>query len=393
MLIRRKILLLLSAFVTTIVSFGFYSEVSAAPPVADFEYTVEPHDPLVVYFKDKSSGDVGLRNWDFGDGNTSTQENPTHIYDDFDHYTVRLTVYDFDMKNPSTHSELVAVVNVDDDPLSDFSYSADPSNSLKLIFKDNSQNATSWDWDFGDGKKSTDQNPSHTYSSKGEYTVSLIVSNGSETDGKFIEISVDDASSPPPVSTPSPPPTPTPPPGIQVNSNLISVSLDKGGPKSLEEFFGMIMSTLQNIIVFLALLFMVIGGLLYIFAGVNPKMVTAAKACFFGAIIGLALALAAPSFLKEIKFILLGDGTTTVTLDAAPTLVEIVERILAFLLSVIGILATMGLAISGILFLTVAANSAQAEAAKKAMTYSIIGLALAASSLIIIHQIVDLIAG
>jgi PKD repeat protein len=43
---------------------------------------------------------------------------------------------------------------------------------------------TSWDWDFGDGTSSTDQSPTHVYSTPGQYTISLTVSNseGSDTD-------------------------------------------------------------------------------------------------------------------------------------------------------------------------------------------------------------------
>jgi PKD repeat protein len=47
---------------------------------------------------------------------------------------------------------------------------------LLVQFNDNSQNATAWNWDFGNGFNSTNQNPVHTYSSAGAYNVNLIVS-------------------------------------------------------------------------------------------------------------------------------------------------------------------------------------------------------------------------
>ncbi|ALO17295.1 Microbial collagenase precursor [Salinivirga cyanobacteriivorans] len=53
-----------------------------------------------------------------------------------------------------------------------------------VTFSDQSANSpTSWSWDFGDGNVSTDQNPTHSYSSTGTYTVNLAVSNsyGSDT--------------------------------------------------------------------------------------------------------------------------------------------------------------------------------------------------------------------
>ncbi|MCB9234253.1 MAG: PKD domain-containing protein [Bacteroidia bacterium] len=51
------------------------------------------------------------------------------------------------------------------------------SNALSVIFNDNSVNANTWQWDFGDGNTSTTQNPTHNYSAGGTYTVVLIVSN------------------------------------------------------------------------------------------------------------------------------------------------------------------------------------------------------------------------
>ena len=49
--------------------------------------------------------------------------------------------------------------------------------SLTVDFEDNSTNATSWLWNFGDGSTSSSKNPSHTYASKGTYAVKLTVKN------------------------------------------------------------------------------------------------------------------------------------------------------------------------------------------------------------------------
>lgn len=61
---------------------------------------------------------------------------------------------------------------------------------LSVQFNDSSQNATAWNWDFGDGLNSTNQNPVHTYSSEGIYTVNLIVSNANKTASKMSTITV-----------------------------------------------------------------------------------------------------------------------------------------------------------------------------------------------------------
>jgi PKD repeat protein len=61
---------------------------------------------------------------------------------------------------------------------------------ITVQFTDISQNAASISWDFGDGTNSTDQNPVHTYSVAGNYTVSLKASNANGTDSKIVKINV-----------------------------------------------------------------------------------------------------------------------------------------------------------------------------------------------------------
>jgi hypothetical protein len=183
------------------------------------------------------------------------------------------------------------------------------------------------------------------------------------------------------------------PEGVQNSGGTLTISFDNPtGSEDAEDFFESVMGSLRSVVASLAILFMVIGGVLYIFAGVNQSMIQAAKACFFGAIAGLALFLAAPAFLTEIKTAILGPGGEVATnLEEAPSIQDIVARVLSFLLSVIGVLAIIGMSISGLMFLTVAANSSQAETAKRMMTYSIIGIAAAGSSLLLVTQIVRLL--
>ena len=69
-------------------------------------------------------------------------------------------------------------------------FSASPltgKRPLTVQFTDESADfLESWLWDFGDGETSTNQNPSHTYSSAGVYTVSLTGTNAGGTDTKTI---------------------------------------------------------------------------------------------------------------------------------------------------------------------------------------------------------------
>jgi PKD repeat protein len=61
-------------------------------------------------------------------------------------------------------------------------------------FNDTSLNATAWNWDFGDSTTSMDQNPTHTYSQPGNYTVNLTVSNANGANSKLDTINVSDQS-------------------------------------------------------------------------------------------------------------------------------------------------------------------------------------------------------
>ncbi len=67
---------------------------------------------------------------------------------------------------------------------------------LNVQFTDQSKNATEWNWDFGDGANSTDQNPEHTYSTAENYSVTLTVRNANGTASKTGTINVlEDSSS------------------------------------------------------------------------------------------------------------------------------------------------------------------------------------------------------
>jgi YVTN family beta-propeller protein len=61
---------------------------------------------------------------------------------------------------------------------------------LTVQFNDSSKNISGWNWDFGDGFNSTEQNPMHNYSAAGNYIVNLTVSNVNGTDSKLATIDV-----------------------------------------------------------------------------------------------------------------------------------------------------------------------------------------------------------
>ena len=165
------------------------------------------------------------------------------------------------------------------------------------------------------------------------------------------------------------------------------------GTEDITEFFQGIMSHMQGLIGYLALVFILIGGVLYITASGDPKRITLAKTCWVGALIGLALAVMAPTFLKEIKAIALKDGIMPTNINEALTVKEIAINTVNFLLSILGILAIIGLVVSAVIYVVSFGNSSVKETAQKGVASSLIGIIIAGSAIILIRQIANLIAG
>ncbi|MBN2411095.1 PKD domain-containing protein [candidate division KSB1 bacterium] len=148
------------------------------PPVADFSYTI---DNLSVYFTDLSTdpdNNIIAWSWDFGDGGTSPIQNSSHTYDAGGTYTVTLTVTDLKLETGTTSKSVTVEEPVNMPPVADFGYSA---SDLSVTFTDLSTDAdgyvVGWNWNFGDGWTSTEQNPAHTYAQSGTFNVQLIVTD------------------------------------------------------------------------------------------------------------------------------------------------------------------------------------------------------------------------
>jgi len=161
------------------------------------------------------------------------------------------------------------------------------------------------------------------------------------------------------------------------------------GGTTVEGVVGSISGVLQGIIVVLALVFIVIGAVIYVTSAGNDERMKTAKGAITASMIGLALAIAAPSFLKQIASVL-GWNATEASLTGAKTLTALALSVLQFLLSIIGILGIIMLAIGGLAYLTSAGDEEQAGTGKKIITYAIIGIAVALASLIIVTQVAKL---
>lgn len=111
--------------------------------------------------------------WEFGDGSTSTLQNPFYAYTDTGRYTVTLTVINQGCASTLVRNLYIRIVV----PKADFNFEFDCSNPTTVAFRDTSVGADSWFWNFGDGATSTQQHPTHTFPGQGNYTVTLIVTN------------------------------------------------------------------------------------------------------------------------------------------------------------------------------------------------------------------------
>ena len=146
---------------------------------ADFEFTYVPTTPIHIQFTDISLGNPNLWHWDFGDGYTSTEQNPVHPYPVAGTYEVCLIIIHDDQHNYCTDT-ICKEVFIPDTVACEavYTYAINPDFPPEVSFFDQSiGNITNWEWDFGDGSTSFEPNPVHVFPGTGEYLVCLNVYN------------------------------------------------------------------------------------------------------------------------------------------------------------------------------------------------------------------------
>ncbi|MCH7549632.1 MAG: PKD domain-containing protein [Candidatus Krumholzibacteriota bacterium] len=155
------------------------------PPVVDFVgQPTSGYAPLTVTFIDLATGSVDSVRWDFGDGGTSTDRDTlTHEYQNPGTYTVQLVAYGEDGTDQKIRTDYITVNQVPDILAEFYALPLTGVAPLSVTFTDQSFGLIdTWKWYFDDGDSSAVENPIHTYTSSGVYTVTLTVEGQSGTD-------------------------------------------------------------------------------------------------------------------------------------------------------------------------------------------------------------------
>lgn len=132
--------------------------------------------PAVVNFQDQSGPAAVSWLWDFGDGTTSTQQSPSHSYNSYGVYDVKLTVTNANGCADSIKKTAFIKVQQPTIAMGSFTrrgcipFTLKPSANVSTF-----DNVTGYLWNFGDGTTSTLAKPTHVYNTQGKYTLSLTI--------------------------------------------------------------------------------------------------------------------------------------------------------------------------------------------------------------------------
>ncbi|WP_027470310.1 PKD domain-containing protein [Saccharicrinis fermentans] len=142
----------------------------------DANFTVTPEEVQMpestIEINNLTLGNNWLYQWEFGDSNTSSQQQPIqHTYADYGLYDVSLKVYSEKCENTLKKGVRIKAGL----PTVEYGPPTQGCPALKVDFFSNATSAENYYWDFGDGNISASPNPTHTYFTEGTYTVTLSV--------------------------------------------------------------------------------------------------------------------------------------------------------------------------------------------------------------------------
>jgi gliding motility-associated-like protein len=146
------------------------------PAIALFNPVYNCNNKKEVFFKD-SSKQALFYSWDFGDGVTSTDQNPVHLFSNYQDYTVTLTVSNGTCTD--TSSQIIKVTDEKPDFITLKDSVCKSGSILFTAANINTANIDNYIWDYGDGKSDTlsSGSSSHQYDTAGIFTVKLSVTD------------------------------------------------------------------------------------------------------------------------------------------------------------------------------------------------------------------------
>ena len=171
--------------------------VPPSPDAPEMSYSVTEGTGSVTFKLTNVSDEASVK-WNFGDNETSTELNPTHVYKKSGTYTVVVTIADGDVYQLTQSVTVNVTDNVNNAPEAAF-ISEVNGKTVKFTNKssDKDGDQLSYVWDFGDGQKSTDANPTHVYADYGNYSVKLTVSDGKTESSITNPVKVSSENNPP----------------------------------------------------------------------------------------------------------------------------------------------------------------------------------------------------
>ncbi len=147
-------------------------DVKAGFPLCEADFAFED-SVTKVFFSDSSGYNTTGWKWDFGDGETSTKQNPVHTYPDTGTYTVCLMTTVDDSLCSDTICRTIELK----DCKAAFDHELDSSGNGVSFIDQSGGNPNNWRWEFGDGSISEQQNPHYTYQEKGGEIACLAIEN------------------------------------------------------------------------------------------------------------------------------------------------------------------------------------------------------------------------
>lgn len=146
------------------VSAAFRTDINKVCAGDAVQFNVDKNDVSCIY------------KWSFGDGETSTEQNPKHIFTEAGTYTVKLRVVSSKDKKQAEQKSILTVLSP---PSVQLDYSASDDNGLLINFEADAERVVDWKWDFGDKQISSAKTPSHAYKKYGNYKVTVTAKNSS----------------------------------------------------------------------------------------------------------------------------------------------------------------------------------------------------------------------